>query len=35
MAYLKFLESDSIHKCIVIPNKNITTLKFESEKEIM
>lgn len=34
MAYLKFLNSSKTYKCKVIPQDNIVTLKFESDKEI-
>lgn len=34
MAYLKFLNSEKIYKTKVIPNGNVATLKFDSEKEV-
>lgn len=34
MAYLKFLKSEKVYKAKVIPNGNIVTLKFDSEKEV-
>lgn len=34
MAYLRFLNGDTIHKAIVIPMGNIVTLKFDGEKEV-
>lgn len=34
MAYLRFLNGDTIHKTTVIPMGNIVTLKFDGEKEV-
>lgn len=34
MVYLKFLNSSKVYECIVIPQNNIVTLKFDSEMEV-
>lgn len=34
MAYLKFLNSSKTYRCKAIPQDNIVTLKFESDKEV-
>lgn len=34
MAYIKFLNSEKVYNAIVIPDGNIVTLTFDSEKEV-